>query len=261
MFSNTEHAKSHKSLVIATLVLYFLFLVLSRIPAVWGAWFIHSVAPQLWLTGVSGTIWEGSAKGSQIDLGPSPLALGEFKWKLKPLSILMLSPCLHFETSVSGQMASGEVCHSLVGTITLNDINIDAPVDAVSHLLPIESRGQMSLQVIEATINGNEIDALDARLSWQNARVKPDGQPWLILGAYAATLTGGDQGGINAKVLDLQGAYGIDLDAKWSPKKPLNDSVSIEGTVALKEGASDMVKQALDLIGEVLSDGVYKVQW
>ena len=87
-------SKLLKTLFILVLVGVFLVIVVSRTPAAWAAWGIHKVAPNVWFTGVSGTLWKGQAASAQVDLGSDSIALGEMKWKLKPLSLLILSPCM-----------------------------------------------------------------------------------------------------------------------------------------------------------------------
>lgn len=246
-----------KPLFIVFLVLYFIYLVAAKTPAAWAAWSIHSAAPNVWLTGVSGTLWNGVARGSQVDLASSSLPLGELRWTLNPWSLLALSPCIAFETSIAGQLASGEACHSLTGTTRVKDMVVEAPVAVVAELLPMPAAGQFSLQVVSASFDTEKVKHIEGSASWQNARVNPD-EGWLSLGSFGATLSAADDGGVKAEIIDLEGPFSMAFDAEWYP---LSESWTLRGTVTPKDNAPDLVVQALQVVGEEVESGTYEIIW
>jgi general secretion pathway protein N len=249
--------KSFKLPFIIFLAVYFTYLVVSQTPATWVAWAIQQSLPNTALTSINGTVWKGSAASLQIDIGPSTLPMGTLKWTLSPLSMLSLSPCITFSTDLPGQSVSGELCSSVSGARTVHNLKVDAPVSHIQSLLPTRAEGRISLEIIAAELDSemNIID-LDGRFSWQNARVNVDDN-WFTLGSYAAKLSESDKSGIAAEIFDLSGNYGVLLDATWIMAQPWR----IAGTVTPKDGASPMVREALQTLGEERDAGAYYVQW
>ncbi|WP_370980681.1 type II secretion system protein N [Agaribacterium sp. ZY112] len=239
------------------LFLYFLYLLVSSAPAAWAAWAAHKAVPSLWLNNVEGTLWSGRAKLAQIDMGAESLALGELRWELSPWTLLIAKPCMKFETLLPNQQISGSFCQSVFGQSTLSDFNADLPVENLSSILPVQALGPISLQVLEASFDGDaRIESLDARLSWQQARVH-NGDKWMSLGSFAAKAKADEQGGVQADVFDLDGPYKSALVARWSA----GQAWVVDGTITPQEGADELVVQGLQLLGEDLGDGSYRVQW
>ncbi|WP_086934056.1 type II secretion system protein N [Agarilytica rhodophyticola] len=254
-----------KPLFIVSLVIYFFYLVISKAPASIAAWAIHQAAPNVWLMSTQGTLWHGRAGSAQVDLGHKTMPLGQVNWSLNPLSLLILRPCLSFETQVPGQLISGSLCQSPFGSISLSDVNLDMPASTISNLLPVEKTlGQISLQIIDADLSGvtkgvdqMSINQLDARFSWQNAGVFVE-QNWFTLGSFGGQVQADGEGGINAKVTDIEGPYGVDLNVGWTPGA---QNSRIDGKITPREGASGQVVQAIQLIGEEVEKGTYQVSW
>ena len=250
-------ARLLKILIVAFLVLYFLFLVISRTPATVGASLVHSAVPNLWFTGVTGTLWNGRASGAQIDIGNSALPLGEVRWQLSPLSLLLLSPCVSFSTEYPGQSAEGRLCQSVGGKTRIKDTSVDGSVAILSELIPDASiGGRGSLQVAEGEFSGVTIHKLSAQLSWQQASVNVMDR-WLNFGSYAAKISENQDGGIQAKVFDIKGPYKIDFDANWFA----NGGWKTEGTVIPGPGADPDVQQGLQVLGEEIEQNKYKIIW
>ena len=251
-----------KSLFIVFAALYFLFLVISRTPASWVAYSLHASVPNLWLTGVSGSAWDGLARGAQFDLGDAQIPMGSFRWEVSPLSLLLLSPCVKFESEFAGQPFSGEVCQSVFGATKLHDFVLDAPVETFAELIPIKVGGDASLQVVSATLNGvlsNEIavEALDGRFTLQNARLNP-GNGWMNLGTYAAVLKAGENGDLTASVLDIEATLGVDIDASWTVA---SEEFTAVGTIVTSENSPPDAVSAIQIFGEEKEPDVYFVQW
>lgn len=249
-------SKLLKTLFILVLVGVFLVIVVSRTPAAWAAWGIHKVAPNVWFTGVSGTLWKGQAASAQVDLGSDSIALGEMKWKLKPLSLLILSPCMDLSTQLPGQSISGKFCRSISGNNKVKDLSVDAPMALFSKVSPINGTGAVSLQIASASFDGEAIKDLNGQASWQNANVHVEGQ-WFNLGSFGAELSDDDQGGALANITDIAGPYTLDMNATWAPGKPWQT----KGKVTPKPGVPEVVIQALQVFGEDVGGGAYVVQF
>jgi general secretion pathway protein N len=256
--SFSASGKFSKLLLVLGLLIYLLYLIAARTPATWAAYMIQQALPNASLTSVKGTLWRGEAGSVQVDMGPSTLPLGKLEWTLNPWSLITLSPCLNFETELPGQRLKGEYCAAIGGTSEINGLNIDAPVSAIQGLLPMDASGSVSLSVRHARFdNTANIEAFDGKFSTQNARVNVEGS-WYTLGAIAAQVEADGEGGLAAKIFDLQSPYVLDLAGQWrSPKAPWKFS----GTVAPQASAPAIVKEVLMALGEEVEDGVYKVQW
>ncbi|WP_096085599.1 type II secretion system protein N [Agaribacterium haliotis] len=239
------------------LVLYFLYLVVSSAPAAWAAWAAHKAVPNLWLNSVEGSLWSGKAQSAQVDIGPESFALGALNWQLNPWTLLILKPCVDFSASLPNQQLSGSVCHGLGGTTELSDLNIDLPLSVIKAILPMPASGSVSVQVLKAKFDKQlHVEQLAARGSWQKAKVH-NGETWMSFGSFAANAEADGQGGVSAKIFDLEGPYKSDFTASWAMGK----DASIAGTVAPQNGADQVIIQGLQILGEDLGDGSYRVQW
>ena len=248
--------KFYKFLIGLALVVYFLFLVFSRIPAAFAINGLHTAMPNLWLTSVSGTIWSGKAQQSQIDVEGYSIPLGAIKWDLNAWSLLVLRPCIKFSAIQSTQNISGELCQQLGGNSYVKEANVDASMAMISNLMPVEVRGPGSLQVIEAVFEKANVKKLNAQLSWQNAQFLAIDN-WLKLGSLAAKFTATGDGGIKVEVFDLQGPLKVNLNASWYNEK----GWVADGTISPQDSASDQLVEILRNIGEETSPGTYTIKW
>jgi|GEM_PF-557884 len=251
------YSRAIKPILIAGLFIYFFYMVVSKTPANVAAWAVHQAAPNLWLTSVQGTLWVGNAGGAQVDVADQSIPLGQVSWSLNPWTLLILKPCLSFETEVPGQMISGHFCQSPFGTASLEDLVLEIPISVINDLLPIETAGQLSINVLQADMNGQQVNSLDARFSWQNASVY-NGEAWLGLGSFGGQAQANGDGGIQARLFDLSGPFGLDLNAGWAPG---TGNWIATGTVTTKPGAPRQAIQALQIIGEEVESGTYKISW
>lgn len=248
-----------KSLVIAGLVVYFLYLVLSRIPASIVVWGVHKAAPNVWLMGESGTLWKGVASSAQVNMGREPVALGQVRWTLSPLSLLTLKPCIDISTSTPGLNSEGKLCGGLSG-VNLKDFTLDAPAELLQGLAKTALRGSVSLQVNKAKLKMVKaqppvwVEQMTGQLSWQGSAVQFEGR-WFNFGSLGAKLKE-KEGGLQADIFDISGPYGIKMAVDALPGK----AIKAAGTVTPRQDASPQVVEALQVIGEE-KQGVFTVMW
>lgn len=252
-------SKKLKIPFVCFLVVYFFYLVISNTPAAWLPWMVNKAIPGFWLGPAQGTFWEGRAGSAQVEVpGQEPFALGQVEWRLSPLSILMLKPCIEFSSSIPRQNITGEVCQRLGGTTKVTNLSVDVPIAALNAYMPAELSGDFSLQVLEAEVSSSgSIETLNARYSWQRARAS-FANTWYVLGSFAGTATQNGSGGAFAELFELEGPYKVMLNGELSDYKR---GFQVSGTIAPQENASDNVVQALQLFGEDLGEGRYRVQW
>ena len=249
-------SKFVKSLFIFFLFDLFLFLVLSNAPAAWVVWGIHKAAPNVWLTGVNGTLWHGSAEASQVDVGGESIPLGNVSWDISPWSFLALSACMDIKAVAPGQSVSGHVCQSVFGNTSLSDVSVELPVSRVRQMLPVTAQGQLSLMIKSASMSNNKFSDLDGQVSWQQARINIE-NTWYVLGVFAAKLSENPAGGIDAKLFDIDSPYKFELNATGA----IGGSWRIAGVITPQASAPELAVQALQTLGEDAGEGSYKVQW
>lgn len=243
-----------KPLLILFLVVYFLHLVISRAPAELAAAAMHKAVPNLWLTGVEGTVWKGTANAAQIDLPDSPLPLGALNWHLSGWSLLTLSPCVTFDAGRTALLFSGRVCHSITGTSTLEDISLETSVAPLSELISVPVAGMGSVTIKRATIKDSKIERMEAQVSWQNGSVKPM-EAWLNVGTYGASVLENSSGGVSAQIFQVDAPLEVQLVASWS-----NDQDwSVDGTVKPLDETPQLIKDGIPLIGEEFEPGNYRI--
>ncbi|SMF11853.1 type II secretion system protein N (GspN) [Alteromonadaceae bacterium Bs31] len=247
-----------KPVLIAFLIIYFLYLVLSRAPAEIAASALHKAVPNLWLTGVAGTVWNGRAGGAQIDLPGSTLALGRLDWKLSPFSLVLLRPCIAFQFSGAGQVLEGTACQSIAGNTSLKDMNIETSIAPLSDVIRLPISGKASLQIVKAKVDLNSlhIDTLDARLSWQNGSINPENTGWINLGTFAGKLKENGNGGIAAEIFDIEAPIKVQMNASLIPSTL---AWQLDGNVQPLDQAPALLKDNLGVIGEEKEPGIFHI--
>lgn len=245
-----------KFVFIFVLSIYFLVLISSTVPATWVAWGIHRAAPNVWLSGVSGSLWEGEAEATQIKVGPEAIALGHLKWTINPWAFLRLSVCLDVSAEAQEQSLMANICHGVSGITKLKDVSLDLPVERIQKLIPVETTGEIIVDVASAVLEKQHITELDGIFEWRDANVFVEGT-WYTIGTTSATLAPSQDGGIDAHIVDIESPYTLDLKANWE----MGQDWRIAGTVEPQASAPEIVTQVLQGVAEELDDGVYKVQW
>lgn len=201
----------NKLWIVLGIVLWLIF-VIGQIPAIWGAWLMTRGSDQLALTGVTGSLWTGRASLASVKLGQKDYPLGELHWDLKPLSLLLLKPCAVIKTRQDGQQVEADVCVGLGGSLALYDADISAPATLLKGILPLPIEGQLSAQLEELQINNQQLQELKGNLSWTGARIF-NGNNWMDVGSFAAELSDDNNGGVNAKIFNLDGPVNLQLQA------------------------------------------------
>lgn len=243
-----------KILFVIGLVLYFLFMVVARAPAQWGAWAAIQAAPNLALTGVSGTLWQGRAATAQVRVGNEALDLGALSWKLNPWALLAAKLCL----DVDSERVRGYVCRTPSGKNTVRQLLADQlPMQLLNAQLGIQLGGTGSITLAEGRFDDQgRIEQLQGNITWQQARVNV-GTGWFALGSYAADISENDNGGVAANITDIEGNFTVQLQGEMTP----GEEPRVHGLITPKEGAQQPLVDALSVFTETLDDGSFRVAW
>lgn len=230
-----SHIAGNKRWIALGILLWLLF-VISQVPASWGAWLMTRGGDQLALTGVTGSLWTGRASLASIKVNQKDYALGELHWSLKPLSLLLLKPCAIIKTRQDSQEIEGDVCVGIGGSFALYDTDINAPATLFQGILPLPFEGQFSARVEELQTSNQQLQELKGSISWTGARIY-NGNNWMELGNYAAELNDDTQGGINAKIFNIDGPVQVQLDAAIAAA----GGGTVKGDVVMSRGFAEQI--------------------
>jgi general secretion pathway protein N len=230
-----------------------LALVIRATPAHWGIW-LAGLPVQM--DGVTGTVWDGRVANVVIPYGGNYYSLGTLEWDLDPWSLLTLSPCAEFSTELGNQTTAGTACAGLGGTLTLKNTELSLPTGIAEIWAPVQVRGQVDAQIQRLTFSDNQIRELNGSGSWSHAFYH-NSQTWVPLGTIAFDLSEDSQGGLAAKVFDIEGPVEVDLDSRFS----LAGAYDIRGNIALRPGAPQEIGQLLMIVARETQRGQFSVEW
>lgn len=216
---------------IAALVIFFLIVVIKNIPASLG---LSLVQAPLQLSGVSGTLWNGKAASVVLPLDQNnAYALGQVQWQLSPWSLLAANPCADIKTKLENQMISGTACAGLGGSLQLEDAQIAVPAKVAEIFAPIvEVDGEILAHVESLNFDGKQVKKITSSGSWNNARFY-NSTSWVGLGTLGFELIEDGQGGIKAKIFDVEGPIKLQLDSQFN----LNGDYDTQGEIQLRPAA------------------------
>lgn len=209
----------------------------SRTPATWAAYFMTQ-GNTLAMSGVSGTVWDGRARMSSIEIDNQHYSLGALRWQLSPMSLVGLRPCADVDARLEGQQISGLACAGLDGEVSVSNASIDAPANLVQAGVPVPIEGQLAASLQTLRMVNGQLQDLRGNLSWTNARVQADGA-WASLGSFAAEAQyDPGQNALVAQVFDLDGPLDVDLTVRL----PLEGGIFVNGEVELAGAFSDQIQ-------------------
>lgn len=204
--------KTRKKLWIPLGIALFLVFVLANIPAIWGAYLLTR-GTGLALSGVTGTLWNGSASLASVRTAQQEYSLGQLRWHLEPLSLLGLAPCAQVKTELPQQQFDGQICAASGGVITIRSADLSVPAALLQARLPVPIQGQLSAHIDELQLRGNVLLKLKGNLAWNSARVNT-GATWLDIGSYAAELADNGNNGVKAQFFQLAGPVDVNLQVE-----------------------------------------------
>jgi general secretion pathway protein N len=221
---------------VVLLIVLTLGFAVTQIPAAWAAYFMTQ-GNTLGMSGVNGTVWQGRASMTSVEVDGIQYSLGELRWQLNPASLFSLRPCATVVSELERQRIEGQVCARTNGTIRVSNASIDAPASLIQAGVPVPLDGQLAATISSLVLRGENLQALQGRLSWTNARVQAEGN-WTSLGSYASEFQYDGQGAVVAQVFNLNGP--VELDATVT--LPLAGGVNIKGNMTLSPAFSDEIQ-------------------
>jgi general secretion pathway protein N len=198
------------------------------------------------LTGISGSIWDGHATGTQV-FGQE---LGTLGWRLQAAPLLSREVMAHIDLSGGEVTATGLVDRTSDGTISVRDATFHMPASMAAPALDIPALqlvGNIDGTLTQAQLRGVGVTDASGNLRWNNAAVA--GAAQAQLGDLEATFSSTPDGGIAGVAHDLGGP--LQLAGTF---KVAMDSFDVDANLSARDGNAQ-VTEALRYIGEPQADG------
>lgn len=230
----------------------FLAFLLLRPPATVAARWIG--AESLRLGTVTGTLWSGSA----ASVVAGNLRLGETRWSLSPLNLLLGELSADVTTRLGDSTANGTVSRSFAQVTNCTGCRFTGPVHDLRSLFPALKavNGQLEVEIATLAIEaGWPTRAVGtAKLSSNLAATVPGGTPDLPPATFEVLLNADpvpENGSIEAVVQDTGGP--VQLSARIILTPPGN--FQFAGRAAARPGAPPALGSALAILGPRAPDG------
>lgn len=208
---------------------------------------------QVLLQGYQGTLWRGGASRALVQVGGGYLHLGAVRWRLYPLSLLLLSPRLDLESKWGAQLISGELVVRGDRDFELRELNANIAADLVRQYAPISLDGRLSAQFSSLELRDGLPYAASGRVVWQEAAWQsPSGMR--PLGSYALQVEQPPGEQLAAEVLTLSGPVQAEGAVLLQAK-----TYQLDVMVGSDTAMDPQLKQALSLLAKPEAGG-YRVK-
>lgn len=198
------------------------------------------------LSGLSGSVWRGSAKQALID----GQRLQGLEWHFKPWTVLFGKLELDYEVRLDDGFIRGAVAADPQGAVAFEALEAKLPLAQLSlpAIAALRPAGVVNLNLRDVDWNGETLLSAQGRVVWSNAGISLL-QP-LQFGDLALTLETRDDGVVG----ELSDAGGP-LQAEGLLTLKADGSYQFTGSFAAREGARSPLGQALSALGRPGADG------
>lgn len=223
----------------ATLILGWVILFPARVAYRWFA------APDIQLSGISGTVWSGRA----AEAAAGGLYVNDLKWRFRPLQLFTGKAAWSVEAEpVSGFIETG-IAVTLGNSFRFSDLNAALTAASLNAMVPMSGvDGAVTLKFDSIVVHdGMPIEAIGTAAI---SNLVVPGLSRSTLGDYRAVFQTTDTG-IRGQVEDLSGV----LDLRGTIEFHDDQSYRFTGQVAAKPTAPDSVVQQLQFLGSTNAEG------
>ncbi len=244
------------------LILVWLIIVIAKAPASWTMALMSQAIPGWQATQVQGSFWQGSAGAAQLSLTlegyTQALPLGKFKWKILPLSLFTLNPCVRFSAVYQEQAIDGEACVAITDqTISSDQLKVRMDIDTLSPWLIVQLSGQTTLDISKVAISNNQVTNLQGQLQWNDAQIFVENR-WIKLGDLQARMDDDQNGGI---ITQWNSVNPEPLATDLKIQLPSTGGTLFQGTVTPGRTIDPGVEQFLRYQAESLGNGRYQIDY
>ena len=211
--------------------------------------------PLISMSGIQGTIWNGSAREFQTN----GVYLRDLQWRARPSRLLTGKVLYHVTASPVSGFFNSEIALRLGGRVTLRNLTASVPLEMFARASGVSGlRGNASLQFERLELLNGGPAAMDGVIEAAGLVVPPLSRA--SLGGYRADFST-QNNGIVASVEDTDGVY----DLAGSLRISNDRSYQFLGKVMAKPGTPEELRQKLDTLlpadeagrKELRFDGVY----
>ena len=197
---------------------------------------------QVLMSGLAGTLWQGSASRCLLRLPQGYLHLGAVKWSLQPLSLLTLAPRLTLSSEWGSQSISGEL--ALRGSRDIDIVELDGRIDAdlLRQFAPVALAGSFFLQLARLQMRDGLPYGGEGRVVWQDGSWQSPRGP-VQLGTYALDFNQPPGEALLGEVLTLAGPLEAEGRLQLEGRK-----YSLDILVSSPERLDEQLQQALSLM-------------
>lgn len=236
-----------KTLLLAGLglVLFLVFLV-----ALWPARIAVSwlVPPGASLTGVSGTVWRGSAGHVRIGV----MDLGRLDWDAHAASFLVGRPKWDLKAERPDGFISATVTVHGARDIEARDVRVAAVLRSLSAWIELAGTdGNLSVSLPAFRLSEGKIATLEGQVVLDS--VKPMGLRDVDLGTLEIVIPTGQPGPFSGTITALSGPLRID---QGRAEIQAGGSYVVEGLVGPQPDAPETITQGLQFLGQADSQGM-----
>lgn len=224
-------------------------------------WALAAAGPNLAGSGISGTVWRGTAGSFMVRMGENWLALGETRWRFLPwISLRSRALCIGIESRLVEQALQGQVCAQSSQRLQVTNLELALPAAATQLPGGLQLAGSILLQAETLALEDGELQHVAARGSWEGAALH-DGRRWIDLGTLGMqtveenTLVGLRQGFPEWHLFDVSGPLQLDLRAGMDASGRLR----LAGEAVPRASASPALRAILDFVAAGRSGDSYRL--
>ncbi len=207
-------------------------------------------APKFMLENTEGTLWDGRANNTRVEVDGALLELGTVSWQLDMVSLLKRNPTVDLQIQSEQIDVVGTVSAVESGEVTVRGLEGRLPIAVLEPWFPMLVTGEIAFVVDHLVFTQRQLLSLDGLLNleyvdWIGADYN------MPLGSYMATLTLADNNDLLVLIDDFAAQLGIDGTFRLSP----NGVYTFDATLEAREGLAPEVAQSITWLGKIDRNG------
>ncbi len=242
-----------KQYVITGLITYIFFLF-TTLPAATVIGLLGDSVPQISMQGVSGTIWNGSARRITIS---SKHVIDNVNWSVCSWRLLTAEACVELDASYRKNSLQGQIGVGITGSLVARDFYTEIDAQSLGDLagLPIgKLDGLVSIQLESVNWTNEQTPSAVGKLHWKNAAVTI--AETAKLGDVEITLIESDDFPLMATIKNKGGQININGESHVSD----DGNYISELKLTPNDTTSNNLRSSLALFAKLKSNGTFVVK-
>ena len=189
------------------ILLYLIFLLVTA-PAFLLRPVLNQWLPQVQVSSLEGSLWQGSAVPVILQVNQAAVYLGRLDWQLDPWSLLRLQPRLQLQTRADTHQLETTLILDRTGLLTVRDTRFNFPIALLEPWVPLLVSGTIEAELRELTLSQQAVVAADGLVLFRDIF-------WLagdnrrLVGDYQAQLQRVDDRTLGVDLADLGAALAL----------------------------------------------------